>query len=163
LRLPGEEARLVVKYDPATITKAANELYIQASRIVAQAIIISIVFGFALYAGVGMLVRTNAQGAHIMAVIIAAVIGAYLYTSAQRKAFELRLEAQAALCQVQIEENTRPSVISIAGDIQRVHLLGIISRVFTRTDEGVIVQAPAPTRREASIAFEHMIDLGARA
>ena len=49
----------------------------------------------------------NSTNALIAAVLAGAVCGAIGYSLAKRRIFTLKLQAQTALCQVQIERNTR--------------------------------------------------------
>lgn len=50
--------------------------------------------------------------------------------------------------------------LSISGRIIDIRLLGIISSVFTQSDEGRIVPVPAPTAVNAVVRFDQILDLG---
>lgn len=50
--------------------------------------------------------------------------------------------------------------LSIKGSIIDVRLLGILSSVFTQSDEGKIVPVPAPTSTDAIVSFDQILDLG---
>lgn len=50
--------------------------------------------------------------------------------------------------------------LAVNGDILKVELIGILSAVFTQTDEGSFELVPAPTKVEPRVKFRHMIDLG---
>ena len=92
----------MVKYDAAIIQQFADKLYKRANSIIANLTVIGILFGF----GIGYaLDRANDLGS--IALIVGAVLGAVLgYAIGQERAFALKLQAQVALCQVQIELNT---------------------------------------------------------
>lgn len=90
-----------VTYDPSVIMIYANELYRQASSIVAGYTFI----GCALGLGFGLLFRSFHP--FIPALIGAALLGFIGYSIGRAKSFSLRLEAQQALCQLQTELNTR--------------------------------------------------------
>lgn len=89
-------------FDPKVIQKFADRLYSQARSIL---ISYSLVLGF-LGAGVlyGLELTARIHLNPLLGFIVGALIG---YLMAIEKAFKLKLEAQVALCQVKIEENTR--------------------------------------------------------
>ena len=99
----------MVKYDPAIIRTFAERLYQQALGVVIQWTIIGAIMGAAVL--VGFMVLTNPRSTIGPAELgIGAVLGGILgYFAGQSRAFALRLQAQTALCQVEIEENTRPA------------------------------------------------------
>jgi hypothetical protein len=93
-----------VQYDPRIIVMFAQRLYDQAARIVALCVALGAVAGFIL----GAIAGNAAFDAGIVTGALAAfVFGAFGYAVGQGRAFALRLQAQTALCQVQIEANTR--------------------------------------------------------
>lgn len=85
-----------MQYDPKVIVEFATRLYSRASSIIAT------YTGILVGAGAG-----GAIGHGPGALIGAVVIGAIGYSVGSEKAFQYRLQAQTALCQVQIETNTR--------------------------------------------------------
>lgn len=94
-----------VAYDPKVIQKFADDLYSRAGWIVALWVIFLLLFGAGsgVYLGV---VKTGAPDPSIVGIF--AVIGAIFgYLVGSGSAFKLRLQAQVALCQVAIEQNTR--------------------------------------------------------
>ena len=93
-------------YDPSVIHEFAKRLYKQASSLVLNS---TILWGF-LCAGGGALAALALQPFDYGPVVVAVstLLGAIAgYNRGLEQAFRLRLEAQTALCQVQIEINTR--------------------------------------------------------
>ena len=90
---------MAMQYDPNIIVEFASRLYSKANSIVATYTF----FGLMVGAFAGM-----AWGGTTGAIVGAIVIGVIGYSMGTEKAFQLRLQAQTALCQVQIELNTRP-------------------------------------------------------
>lgn len=92
----------MAKYDPQIIQQFADGLYAQAaSATVGSTAIGCIVAAFLGYAGASPDMR-------VAFAIAGAIIGALLgYLVGAKYAASLRLRAQMALCQMQIEANTR--------------------------------------------------------
>lgn len=87
-----------MQYDQKIIVEFASRLYSRATSVVAT------------YTVFGVLVGAGAGGAigHGAGALIGAVIGGAIgYSMGSEKAFQYRLQAQTALCQAQIESNTR--------------------------------------------------------
>lgn len=86
-------------YDAKIIQEAADRLYSQANSVVLS------------YAMLGGLVGGGAGfgiGRDVVPAVIGAVVVAGLgFALGREKAFALKLQAQTALCQAKIEENTR--------------------------------------------------------
>lgn len=95
-----------VTYDATVIQEFAERLYKQASSIILSSTLLGL-FGGAVVGGVGAaLAQARAQVA--IAAIIGAFVGAFWgYSRGRERAFKLKLEAQVALCQAQIERNTK--------------------------------------------------------
>jgi outer membrane lipoprotein SlyB len=93
---------IITKYAPAVIQEFADKLYVQAQRIVATYTIIGIVLG-----GVAGQFVGGYSMKTMYAIIGAIIIGLLGFAVGQARAFALRLQAQTALCQMKIEENTR--------------------------------------------------------
>ena len=90
-------------YDPKIIQQFADKLYSQANTIIAvYTLIIGTVCGVVFYVIKISMHVTNLNS--LVGFAVGAVIG---YFFGKEKAFELKLKAQTALCQVKIEENTR--------------------------------------------------------
>jgi hypothetical protein len=88
----------MVQYDPTIIYKFADRLYNSAQ----QAIVIFTGLGILIGGAVGYML---ARG--VAALLGAIVLGAIGYVLGNQRAFQLKLQAQLALCQAKIEENSR--------------------------------------------------------
>lgn len=92
----------VTFYDAGIIERFADKLYARAASIVVVYALlgafVALGAGVAIFAGIQNVVVAIIAGATIL--VIAILLG-------QQRAFQLRLQAQLALCQVQIERNTR--------------------------------------------------------
>jgi len=92
-------------YDPAVIEQFADSLYSQAKTVVTTYSALGALFGFIV--GFGLASAQNTGGSGVMVGGVVALFGLLLGLALGRsKAFALKLQAQAALCQVQIERNT---------------------------------------------------------
>ena len=87
----------MVQYDAQVIQEFADSLYSRADAIIA---------GYAVVGGVLGLLAGAVMGGGAMLIIVGAVGGAIGYATGVQKAFLLKLQAQQALCQAQIERNT---------------------------------------------------------
>ncbi len=97
----------MTKYDESVIVEFADSLYEQAESIVRLYTAVGVLVGAGIGAAIGgMLLSGSGFGP---AVIGAIVVGGAAFQTGRQKAFALRLQAQVALCQVQIEANTRPA------------------------------------------------------
>lgn len=96
----------MAKYDAQVIVTFADDLYRQAGSIAATYAVLGVLIGLVLGAVVGNSVVPDG-GALIGAALGALLLGALAFKIGQQRAFALRLQAQVALCQVQIEANTR--------------------------------------------------------
>lgn len=89
----------MVDYQPSVIQEHARRLYNRATAIV----LTYAVFGFMVGAGVGFTLVDEdrvALGIALVSLFLGIAVGV-------TKSFELRLEAQLALCQMRIEQHTR--------------------------------------------------------
>ena len=86
-----------MQYDPKVIMEFAERLYARANSIIISYTIIGIIIG-----GAGGMV----SGKGVVAAIAAVIVGAIGYYMGREKAFQYKLQAQTALCQIQIEKNT---------------------------------------------------------
>ncbi len=98
---------MAVQYDPKVIQEFAEKLYKEADSVVMAA---AIRWGliFCLIGGVLGLFLAKETSTGIIGAVLGAVAGGFLGSAtAGTQAFLLRLQAQQALCQVKIEQNTR--------------------------------------------------------
>lgn len=91
-----------VEYDPNIIQQFANKLYQQANRIINFYSVIFLLVGL----GVGIFLDSSLEIGFLKLIvpIVSCLVG---YAIGCSIAFNLKLKAQIALCQVKIEENTR--------------------------------------------------------
>ncbi len=95
----------MVEYDVELIKEFSRRLYAQSKATTMRHFFIGIFFGVIVFGAI-----SDALLASFDALIIAigAMIGGVMgYGSGQNRSFELKMQAQQALCQVRIEENTR--------------------------------------------------------
>lgn len=96
---------MATSYDSSIIQRFADRLYKQADQIVYTYGLLGFLIGAGAGAALGM-----SGGSHDTPVVPAVLVGAFfcfLFVLAGRaRAFVLRLQAQTALCQAQIERNT---------------------------------------------------------
>src|SRR5205823_5787033 len=89
-------------YDPSIIARFAERLYSRAQTTVVLYCVAGLLIGLVAGAAVG----------HVAGAVIGGVILGFLgYAFGQERAFSLKLQAQTALCQMQIEENTRKHAV----------------------------------------------------
>lgn len=88
----------MVEYNATIIREYADKLYKQANT----AIIVSTVFGVLIGGFIFFILDEP-----VYAIFGALIFGGVGYFFGQSRAFQLQLQAQTALCQVKIEENTR--------------------------------------------------------
>ena len=96
----------MANYDSSVIVEFAEKLYNQAATIVTTYTIVGALVGAGIGAAVGNAIQVSPM---VVALVGATVVGAIAFELGQQKAFAYRLQAQVALCQVQIEANTRSS------------------------------------------------------
>ncbi len=87
----------MVQYDPKVIQEFADQMYNKANIVIGFYTIVGILIG-----GVGGYAVSK-----VIALIGLLIGGAIGYFIGSGKAFSLKLQAQTALCQVKIEENTK--------------------------------------------------------
>jgi hypothetical protein len=102
---------MAVTYDETVIIEFATRLYRQAASMVAVCALFGAVLG-ALVAAIGASWYATRSGhpLNLVPVLVVGVVGGALgAVVGNNRAFALRLMAQTALCQMQIERNTRPA------------------------------------------------------
>ena len=87
-----------VEYDPKVIQEFSDRLYAKANGIIRSYTIL----GVLLLGIAGLATQEPIFG--LMGAVLGGVIG---YSLGKEKAFNYKLQAQTALCQVQIETNSR--------------------------------------------------------
>jgi hypothetical protein len=99
----------MIEYDSKLIYNFAENLYKQAAQVIFSSTLFGVVLGL-VAGGVGDYFRFGRAEIKLGVFAVAgALVGGLLgFMAGQQKAFELRLRAQTALCQVNIEQNTRP-------------------------------------------------------
>ena len=107
-----------VQYDRKVIEEFAGRLYVRARSIILQYTIFGALLGIVVAFGLAALIgaRTGEStgfglGEGGLVGLLGAIPG-YFY--GREKAFALKLQAQVALCQAEIERNTRAGVESTA-------------------------------------------------
>ena len=105
-------AEATINYDPKIIQEFAKRLYKQAASIVIVYTVLGAILGIIIG---GIIV--NGTSLHrdmnpLIGILIgAAFFGLFGFSIGRERAFKLKLQAQTALCQVKIEENTRNSAL----------------------------------------------------
>ncbi len=94
----------MTQYDPTILQTFANRLYARANSIIAAYALFGIVLGS--IGGWYVSTLTSGSGPLVIA-LLAILFGAMGYTIGSGRAFMLKFQAQQALCQRQIEANTR--------------------------------------------------------
>ncbi len=97
----------VITYDAEIILKFASRLYSRAASIVYTYTLFGAILG-ALFGGIFFnITKLNRDFAPLFGILGGAILfGLIGFSIARERAFKLKLEAQNALCQVQIEKNT---------------------------------------------------------
>lgn len=93
-----------IRYDPSVLREMAARLDAQATTTIVIWTVVGAVVGAGALAVVGLALENVGIGA-LVGLIVGGVLG---YMIGEHRALMLRFEAQLALCQVAIEENTRP-------------------------------------------------------
>ncbi len=92
-----------MQFKSEIIEEFADRLYKEASHTIS-----SYIFGYAVVLMVIGALFAFSKGGGWPIVLLTGIIGATIgYYHGKEKAFQLRLQAQTALCQLQIEKNTR--------------------------------------------------------
>ena len=95
-------------YDPTFVKEFSASLYAQAKTIVPAHFFIGMFVGMFLF---GILSVQLIQTLDFLIVSLGVLIGGVLgYGSGRYRAYELKLQAQLALCQIKIEEHLRNKV-----------------------------------------------------
>ncbi len=90
---------MTTRFDPTVIQQFADRLYSQARTLVVLYSVLGVLVG-----SIGAYAITRSER---LAMIAGGLLGLLGFAIGQARTFSLRLQAQTALCQVQIEANTR--------------------------------------------------------
>lgn len=96
----------MAEYDPTLLRTLAGKLAAQARTAVLVGTVAGAVTG-GLFGFAAALIFMLSNSLLIPGAVVGAILGIF---AGRRKAQALRLQAQVALCQIRIEENTRPKV-----------------------------------------------------
>ena len=97
----------MVQYDRAVIQEFAEKLYKKANSIIASYTIVGLLLG-----GVGGYFLGDSMGGGMTTTAIVAVVVALIgFAIGREKAFLLKLQAQTAMCQMKIEQNTSGKIV----------------------------------------------------
>lgn len=102
----------MVKYDEDIINEFAGRLYSRASSVVAVCTVVGLLLGGVggSFAGFGLTGRFAMET--MIAAAACAVLGAGIgFVVGRERAFALKLQAQTALCQVAIAQNTKGKAV----------------------------------------------------
>jgi hypothetical protein len=95
----------MVEYDEEIIKQYAQNLYAQSKTITMRHFFIGLFAGVIVFGGVCDALLSSYDG---LIISMGAMVGGFMgYGSGQNRTMELRIQAQQALCQVKMEENTR--------------------------------------------------------
>jgi len=95
----------VSEYDPQVIKEFSRRMYAQTKSIVLYHLFLGILMGLISFSVISNLLTGDLDFLIVaLGVMIGGVMG---FGAGQSRSFELKLQAQNALCQAQIEENTR--------------------------------------------------------
>ena len=100
----------MVDYNKYVIQEFANKLYQKATWIIIKYTVLGLIGGII----VGLFLNNMVQGKEYLLYISIFLGGSSGYDRGTERAFVLKLQAQTALCQTEIEENTRRA-ISVGG------------------------------------------------
>lgn len=98
---------MAVSYDENVIVTFAERLYSRSAAIVIVYTLFGAVIGALVVKGVVAAYRINSDATNGVTIVIALIFAVLGGMIGSARAFTLRLLAQQALCQLQIERNTR--------------------------------------------------------
>ena len=99
----------MTEYDPEVIRKFADRLYSRAATIEVMYTILGALVGGGIGFAANYSLRSSQPLIYLLGLLLFGVLG---YAAGSARAFLLRLQAQTALCQVQIEQNTHRGQVS---------------------------------------------------
>jgi uncharacterized membrane protein YeaQ/YmgE (transglycosylase-associated protein family) len=97
----------MTQYDPKIIQELADRLYKSANQVVVQLTIILGIFGAVIGVVIGKYMYYSLDMPYwLTGLIVAVLTGCTGYLVGKERAFALKYQAQTALCQMSIEQNT---------------------------------------------------------
>ena len=105
---------MAVDYDGTVIYAFAARLYARANTVTATYALLGAGFGLSLGFIVASLLHEGAVGRMPYEALCTVLCGGLGLSIGRDRAFALRLQAQTALCQLRIEENTRAAAVTAA-------------------------------------------------
>jgi outer membrane lipoprotein SlyB len=100
---------MAVGFGVEIIETFARRLYVQARRLVRTAVVVGVLVGLLFGGSAGAAVEHGVLGA----ILGAGIVGAVAHFAALTWAFNQKLQAEMALCQLQIEANTRSAAVFV--------------------------------------------------
>jgi hypothetical protein len=101
---------MATSFDPNVIQEFADRLYKKANSTIASYTLAGLLIGGVIGAGL-----SHNSGSSAGIIPVALIFGGIGYAIGKEKAFQFKLQAQTAFCQVKIEENSRNSLARISG------------------------------------------------
>ena len=101
---------MTISYDPTIINEFAERLYARANTVAVSYTLWGIGIGLSTgFVVSGLLGEVN-RGRMPYEALCILLFGGIAHSVGRERAFQMKLQAQVALCQVTIEENTRAAV-----------------------------------------------------
>ena len=101
---------MTISYDPTVIHEFAERLYARANTVVTSYTLWGIGIGLSMGYIVSGLLGEVDRGRMPYEALCILLVGGIAHSIGRERAFQLKLQAQMALCHVTIEENTRAAV-----------------------------------------------------
>ena len=103
--------RMAVRYDSTIIHAGVERLYARANTRIAMYTLLGMGTGLSIGYVIAGLLGEAATGRMPYEALCTLLLGGIGFSIGRARAFALRLQAQTALCQLKIEENTRAAAV----------------------------------------------------